>query len=79
MVGDPTQLGIKVFDYSGGKNVAVGSLDPYYEIDEESNEQIILINPKKPDPIFFDLTHDNLSYNQKRTAMDSLSTAGVVS
>jgi len=74
----PHDLCASIHYFSRGIDVAVGSLDPYVEIDAETNKEIEILKPRGPDGLFYDLTHDNISYHEKRTFMDSLSTAALV-
>jgi hypothetical protein len=63
---------------SQGTEVAVGSLDPYYKYNPKTNESYHILKPRHPDALLFDLTHDNPSYSETRTVMDSLATASLV-
>lgn len=67
-----------IHDLSQGSDVAVGSLDPYFEYDKSNKETFHILKPRNPDALFFDLTHDNKSYYQNRTIPHSLSTAALV-
>jgi len=75
----PHNLCASLHYFSQGMDAAVGSLDPYTETDSKTQKDVYILKPRIPDALFYDLTHDNESYFKKRTFMDSLSTAALLS
>lgn len=74
----PGDFASDIYKFSGGSEFAVGSLDPYFEKDDKSGKLVHLLKPRQPSGIYYDISHDNMSFNHTRTFMDTLPSVALV-
>ena len=53
-------------------------MDKFFEIDLKTGEKWYSLVPTNPEGILYDVTHDNSSYYESRTIMDTLSKAALL-